>query len=75
MQRFNVRFIAAVGFSLFAVSCFMNSHMTHDTGIDELRWSQLRTYAGTLDIAVLSWMEHSNRSGETSREYLEERSH
>ena len=41
MQRFDARFIAAVGFSLFAVSCFMNSHMTHDTGIDELRWSQL----------------------------------
>lgn len=41
MQRFDDRFIAAVGFSLFAVSCFMNSHMTHDTGIDELRWSQL----------------------------------
>jgi DHA2 family multidrug resistance protein len=41
MQRFDARFIAAVGFSLFAVSCFMNSHMTHDTGIEELRWSQL----------------------------------
>jgi DHA2 family multidrug resistance protein len=41
MQRFDTRLIAAVGFSLFAVSCFMNSHMTHDTGIDELRWSQL----------------------------------
>jgi DHA2 family multidrug resistance protein len=41
MQRFDARFIAAVGFSLFALSCFMNSHMTHDTGIDELRWSQL----------------------------------
>ncbi|MCL1465597.1 DHA2 family efflux MFS transporter permease subunit [Argonema galeatum] len=41
MQRFDSRFLAAVGFSLFAVSCFMNSHMTHDTGIDELRWSQL----------------------------------
>ncbi len=41
MQRFDVRFLAAVGFSLFAVSCFMNSNMTHDTGIQELRWSQL----------------------------------
>jgi DHA2 family multidrug resistance protein len=41
MQRFDTRLIAAVGFSLFAVSCFMNSHMTHDTGIEELRWSQL----------------------------------
>lgn len=41
MQRFDARFLAAVGFSLFAVSCFMNSHMTNETGIDQLRWSQL----------------------------------
>jgi DHA2 family multidrug resistance protein len=41
MQRFDSRFLAAVGFSLFAVSCFMNSHMTHETGIEQLRWSQL----------------------------------
>ncbi len=41
MQRVDVRFLAAVGFSLFAVSCFMNSNMTHDTGMQELRWSQL----------------------------------
>jgi len=41
MQRIDARYLAAAGFSLFAVSCFMNSHMTHDTGIDQLRWSQL----------------------------------
>ncbi|WP_223280075.1 MDR family MFS transporter [Nostoc sp. PA-18-2419] len=41
MKHFDVRFMAAVGFSLFAVSCFMNSHMTQYTGINELRWSQL----------------------------------
>ncbi|WP_432811401.1 MDR family MFS transporter [Pantanalinema sp. GBBB05] len=41
MKYFDVRWMAAVGFSLFAVSCFMNSHMTHDTGMHELRWSQL----------------------------------
>lgn len=41
MQRIDARYLAAVGFSLFALSCFMNSHMTHDTGIDQLRWSQL----------------------------------
>lgn len=41
LQRFDIRLLAAVGFSLFAVSCFMNSTMTHDTGIQELRWSQL----------------------------------
>jgi DHA2 family multidrug resistance protein len=41
MQRFDTRFLAAVGYSLFAVSCFMNSTMTNETGIEELRWSQL----------------------------------
>ncbi|HEY9603672.1 MAG TPA: MFS transporter, partial [Allocoleopsis sp.] len=41
MQRFDARYLAAVGYSLFAVSCFMNSTMTHETGIEELRWSQL----------------------------------
>ena len=41
MQRFDVRSIAAVGFSLFAVSCFMNSNMSSQTDITQLRWSQL----------------------------------
>ena len=41
MKRFDVRWMAAVGFSLFAVSCFMNSTMTQYTDITELRWSQL----------------------------------
>ncbi len=41
MKFFDLRFMAAVGFSLFAVSCFMNSQMTQYTGINELRWSQL----------------------------------
>ena len=40
-QRFDIRFVAAVGFSLFAISCFMNSDMSHDTAVQELRWSQL----------------------------------
>jgi DHA2 family multidrug resistance protein len=46
MQRFDARYIAAIGFSLFAASCFMNSQMTHETGIDQLRWSQLVRAAG-----------------------------
>lgn len=41
MQRIDIRFMIAVGVSLFAVSCFMNSNMTNQTGIDQLRWSQL----------------------------------
>lgn len=41
MQRVDLRLLAATGFSLFAVSCFMNSQMTHDTGYEQLRWSLL----------------------------------
>lgn len=41
MQRFDTRVLIGVGVSLFAVSCFMNSTLTHDTGIDQLRWAQL----------------------------------
>ncbi len=29
------------GLILFAISCFMNSFLTHDWGIEQLRWSQL----------------------------------
>ena len=41
MQRIDLRVLIAVGVSLFAISCFMNSQLTYDTGIDQLRWSQL----------------------------------
>jgi Major Facilitator Superfamily. len=41
MQRMDMRLVIGIGVSLFAVSCFMNASMTHDTGIDQLRWSQL----------------------------------
>ncbi|MBD2526895.1 DHA2 family efflux MFS transporter permease subunit [Nostoc sp. FACHB-133] len=40
MQIFDTRLMIAVGVSLFAISCFMNSHMTHDTGMAQLRVSQ-----------------------------------
>jgi DHA2 family multidrug resistance protein len=36
------RIVCATGIALFAASCFINgSTMTHDTAIDQLRWSQL----------------------------------
>jgi DHA2 family multidrug resistance protein len=41
MQRFDTRVLIGVGVSLFAVSCFMNSTMTHYTDIEQLRWSLL----------------------------------
>ncbi len=61
MQRFDVRFLAAVGFSIFAVSCFMNSTMTHYTAIQELRWSQLvRSLGQPLMILPLSSIATAN---------------
>ena len=41
MQRIDMRLLIGIGVSFFAVSCFMNASMTHETGIDQLRWSQL----------------------------------
>lgn len=41
MERIDVRLMVGVGISLFAVSAFMNAGMTYQTGLDQLRWSQL----------------------------------
>ena len=41
MQRFDVRILLAIGVSLFAISCFMNSGLTVDVGMDQLRIPQI----------------------------------
>ena len=41
MQRFDVRILLATGVSLFALSCFMNSGLTQDVGMDQLRVTQI----------------------------------
>jgi MFS transporter, DHA2 family, multidrug resistance protein len=41
MQRFDLRLLIAVGLALFGISCFMNSSLTHETGLEQLRWSQI----------------------------------
>ncbi|MBW4684934.1 MAG: DHA2 family efflux MFS transporter permease subunit [Komarekiella atlantica HA4396-MV6] len=41
MQRIDMRLMVAVGVALFAISAFMNAGMTYQTGLDQLRWSQL----------------------------------
>jgi DHA2 family multidrug resistance protein len=40
MQRIDVRLMVAVGVTLFSISAFMNSSMTNETGLEQLRWSQ-----------------------------------
>jgi MFS transporter, DHA2 family, multidrug resistance protein len=55
IQRVDSRIVIAIGVSLFAVSCFMNSDLTNLTGIDQLRWSQLvRALGQPLIIVPLS---------------------
>jgi DHA2 family multidrug resistance protein len=41
MKRFDVRFIIAIGFALFAASNFMNVHMTGDYATDQLFWPNI----------------------------------
>lgn len=41
MQRFDVRILLATGVSLFAISCFMNSDLTADVGMEQLRIPQI----------------------------------
>lgn len=55
MQRFDIRLLIAIGVALFAVSCFMNSNLTHETGLDQLRWSQMvRAFGQPLIMVPLS---------------------
>ncbi len=41
IQRFDLRLLISIGLSLFGVSCFMNSTLTYQTGIEQLMWSQI----------------------------------
>ncbi len=55
MQRIDLRLLVAIGMTLFGVSCFMNSHMSHDTGIDQLIPAQIvRALGQPLVITPLS---------------------
>jgi DHA2 family multidrug resistance protein len=46
MRRIDPRLVVAFGLGLFAVSCFMNSFLTHDWALQQFRWSQLVRAAG-----------------------------
>lgn len=55
MQRFDARFIIAIGFALFAASNFMNVHMTINTAADQLLWPNVvRAVGQALVFAPLS---------------------
>jgi DHA2 family multidrug resistance protein len=46
MRYLDARVIVGFGLVLFAASCFMNSYLTHDWAIQQLRWTQLVRAAG-----------------------------
>jgi MFS transporter, DHA2 family, multidrug resistance protein len=52
MKKIDVRTLISIGIVLFAGSCFMNAFMTHDTAIDQLKWSQLLRALGSPLIMV-----------------------
>jgi DHA2 family multidrug resistance protein len=55
MQKFDARIIIGVGFALFAVSNFMNIHMTNDYATDQLFWPNVvRAFGQALVFAPLS---------------------
>ena len=55
MKRFDVRYIIAVGFALFAASNFMNIYMTGDYATDQLFWPNIvRAVGQALAFAPLS---------------------
>ncbi|BAU10520.1 EmrB/QacA subfamily drug resistance transporter [Leptolyngbya sp. NIES-3755] len=55
MQRFDLRILVAIGFTLFGISCFMNSTMTHDTGLEQLIPAQIiRAFGQPLVMTPLS---------------------
>jgi DHA2 family multidrug resistance protein len=71
MRRVDPRFMVAFGMVMFAVSCFMNSFLTHDWGIQQFRWSQLVRAAGqpfmitplsALSVGALPQQEQANGS-------------
>jgi len=58
LRTFDSRAVLAVGLGLFAASCLMNGYgMSADTGIDQLKWSQLvRALGQPLIISPLAQM-------------------
>jgi DHA2 family multidrug resistance protein len=55
MQRFDARYVIAIGFALFAASNFMNVHMTINTAADQLFWPNIvRAVGQALVFAPLS---------------------
>lgn len=55
MRRFDSRLVIGIGFALFAVSNFMNIHLTADTAADQLLWPNIvRAVGQALVFAPLS---------------------
>jgi MFS transporter, DHA2 family, multidrug resistance protein len=61
MQRFDIRLLIAIGVGLFALSCFINSSLTQDTGLEQLRFANIvRALGQPLILVPLSTMATAN---------------
>ncbi|GGP92376.1 DHA2 family efflux MFS transporter permease subunit [Shewanella ulleungensis] len=72
MQRFDPRYLAAIGFALFSISYYMNSHMTIDYAGDQMITAQIVRALGQpfilVPIGILATMHlhaHENASAST----------
>jgi DHA2 family multidrug resistance protein len=67
MQKFDARIIIGIGFALFAVSNFMNVHMTNDYATDQLFWPNIvRAFGQALVFAPLSAVATSGIEAENA---------
>jgi MFS transporter, DHA2 family, multidrug resistance protein len=57
MKYIDSRVVVGFGLAMFAASCLMNGYMSHDSGIEQLKWAQLVRASGQpLIMAPLSAM-------------------
>ncbi len=61
IQKVDLRILLGIGVGLFGISCFMNAGMSHETGADQLMWSQIvRALGQPLIITPLSSLINSD---------------
>jgi DHA2 family multidrug resistance protein len=57
LKYIDSRLVVGFGLAMFATSCLMNGYMSHDSGIDQLKWAQLvRALGQPMIMAPLSAM-------------------
>ncbi len=67
LKHFDARLIVCVGLSLFAASCFMNTHLSLDVGGDQLIWTNIvRALGQAIVLSPLSLITMAGMPRESS---------